>query len=263
MIGRTLNWIFAFVVAFAWQVTTSSQRDQDDDRDLVIVDSESDEEMPDDGPVEPDDTIQFEDETDNVETFEEEAQGNILCVQLKLFAWMSEQQWIYDIRFTSGESTDMYAETDNNEVDVDESSEPNESNPNASTSSAVVVRSEDEQENVENNPTQPQDAQAQQQQQQQPQQQAISASDSGSSTPSTPSTWRVQTASRLQPVQVRQHLFQMKGSSRWNSHFSIKCTHSHSIIRLSIFGTALKFTKNPDYRLQLISIWMRSIFGKF
>lgn len=59
------------------KVTTSSQRDQDDES-LVIVDSESDEEMPDDGPVEPDDTIQFEDEADNVETFEEEVQGNIV-----------------------------------------------------------------------------------------------------------------------------------------------------------------------------------------
>lgn len=36
-----------------------------------------------------------------------------------------------------GESTDMYAETlqsDNNEVEVDDSSEPNQSNPNTSTS---------------------------------------------------------------------------------------------------------------------------------
>lgn len=56
------------------QVTTSSQRDQDDEN-ILIVDSESDEEMPDDGPVEPDDAIQFEDEGDNVEPFEE-AQGN-------------------------------------------------------------------------------------------------------------------------------------------------------------------------------------------
>lgn len=55
------------------QVTTSSQRDQDDEN-ILIVDSESDEEMPDDGPVEPDDAIQFEDEGDNVEPFEE-AQG--------------------------------------------------------------------------------------------------------------------------------------------------------------------------------------------
>lgn len=39
------------------------------------MDSESDEEMPDDGPVEPDDAIQFEDEADNAEAFEE-AQGN-------------------------------------------------------------------------------------------------------------------------------------------------------------------------------------------
>lgn len=40
------------------------------------MDSESDEEMPDDGPVEPDDAIQFEDEGDNVEQFEE-AQGTL------------------------------------------------------------------------------------------------------------------------------------------------------------------------------------------
>lgn len=40
----------------------------------MIVDSESDEEI-DGGPVEPDDAIQFEDEGDNVEPFEE-AQGN-------------------------------------------------------------------------------------------------------------------------------------------------------------------------------------------
>lgn len=44
----------------------------------MIVDSESDEEMPDDGPVEPDYAIQFEDEADNVETFEEEVQGNVV-----------------------------------------------------------------------------------------------------------------------------------------------------------------------------------------
>lgn len=55
------------------QVTTSSQRDQDDEN-ILIVDSESDEEI-DGGPVEPDDAIQFEDEGDNVEQFEE-AQGN-------------------------------------------------------------------------------------------------------------------------------------------------------------------------------------------
>lgn len=97
----------------------------------------------------------------------------------------------------SGESTDMYAETlqsDNNEVDVDESSEPNQSNPNASTSSAVIVPSEGEQANPDNDTAQQQEIQ---------QIQAISASDSGSSAPSTPSTWRVQasqTASRLQQV---------------------------------------------------------------
>lgn len=45
----------------------------------MIVDSESDEEMPDDGPVEPDDAIQFEDEADNAEAFEE-AQGNFFLV---------------------------------------------------------------------------------------------------------------------------------------------------------------------------------------
>lgn len=44
----------------------------------MIVDSESDEEMPDDGPVEPDDAIQFEEEGDNVEAFDE-AQGNFRC----------------------------------------------------------------------------------------------------------------------------------------------------------------------------------------
>lgn len=60
--------------SFVFQVTTSSQRDQDDEN-ILIVDSESDEEMPDDGPVEPDDAIQFEDEGDNVEPFEE-AQGD-------------------------------------------------------------------------------------------------------------------------------------------------------------------------------------------
>lgn len=65
---------FSTSFALLFKVTTSSQRDQDDDN-LVIVDSESDEEMPDDGPVEPDDAIQFEDEADNVETFEEEVQG--------------------------------------------------------------------------------------------------------------------------------------------------------------------------------------------
>lgn len=43
------------------------------------MDSESDEEMPDDGPVEPDDAIQFEDEADNAEAFEE-AQGNFCLV---------------------------------------------------------------------------------------------------------------------------------------------------------------------------------------
>lgn len=36
--------------------------------------------MPDNGPVYPDDAIQFEDEADNVETFEEEVQGNV-CIR--------------------------------------------------------------------------------------------------------------------------------------------------------------------------------------
>lgn len=58
------------ILSFEFKVTTSSQRDQDDEN-ILIVDSESDEEMPDDGPVEPDDTIRFEDDGDNVEPFEE------------------------------------------------------------------------------------------------------------------------------------------------------------------------------------------------
>lgn len=94
----------------------------------------------------------------------------------------------------AGESTDMYAEnlqSDNNEVDVDDSSEPNQSNPNASTSSVVIVPSDDDQENAAN-VSQPQETQ---------QIQAISASDSGSSGSSTP--WRGQTGqatSRQQQV---------------------------------------------------------------
>lgn len=71
---------FCLICFIIHKVTTSSQRDQDDES-LVIVDSESDEEMPDDGPVEPDDAIQFEDEADNVETFEEEVQGNAYCAR--------------------------------------------------------------------------------------------------------------------------------------------------------------------------------------
>lgn len=63
------------------KVTTSSQRDQDDESLVEIVDSDDEEEMPDDGPVEPDDAIQFEDEADNVEAFEEEVQGNEYCAE--------------------------------------------------------------------------------------------------------------------------------------------------------------------------------------
>lgn len=54
-----------------YQVTTSSQRDQDDENILIVDDSDDEDEMPDDGPVEPDDA-QFEDE--GVEPFEEERQ---------------------------------------------------------------------------------------------------------------------------------------------------------------------------------------------
>lgn len=72
-----MHQIDSFAYVYPLKVTTSSQRDQDDES-LVIVDSESDEEMPDDGPIEPDDAIQFEDEADNVETFEEEVQGNVV-----------------------------------------------------------------------------------------------------------------------------------------------------------------------------------------
>lgn len=178
------------------QVTTSSQRDQDDEN-ILIVDSESDEEMPDDGPVEPDDAIQFEDEGDNVEAFEE-AQGIIFNSHFSQFDFI-KVFFVIKIKLKlnatiAGESTDMYAETlqsDNNEVDVDDSSEPNQSNPNASTSSVVIVPSDDDQVDAPN-VSQPQETQ---------QIQAISASDSGSSGPSTP--WRGQTgqaASRQQQV---------------------------------------------------------------
>lgn len=43
-----------------YQVPTSSQRDQDDDN-IIVVDSGEDDEMPDEGPVEPDDAP-FEDD---------------------------------------------------------------------------------------------------------------------------------------------------------------------------------------------------------
>lgn len=123
----------------------------------------------------------------------------MLCstiVSMNCKIWQKKEK--NDICWFSGESTGLYAETlqlDNNEVDVDESSEPNQSNPNASTSSVAIVVNEDEQANPDNDTAQPQEIQ---------QIQAISASDSISSAPSTPSTWRVQaaqTASRLQQVE--------------------------------------------------------------
>lgn len=91
----------------------------------------------------------------------------------------------------------MYAVTlqsDNNEVDVDDSSEPNQSNPNASTSSSSVlnVQNEDDRAGTDN-ASQPQETQ---------QIQAISASDAGSSGSSTPSTWRGQAGQAPRPQQV-------------------------------------------------------------
>lgn len=92
------------------QVPTSSQRDQDD-YNIVVVDSEDDDEMPDEGPVEPDDAP-FEDDGDNVEQFDmEDGQA---------------QDAPYD-----GDAVDAYGEqmqSGNNEVDVEDSSEqPNQS----------------------------------------------------------------------------------------------------------------------------------------
>lgn len=131
--------------------------------------------MPDEGPVEPDDT-QFEDE--GVEPFEEEQQ----------------QDAAYE-----GESADIMIS--NNEVDVDDSSEiPNQSeNPSGANASTTVViaQNSDDQSNTENSV----------QQQETQQIQTISASDSGSSSQSTSQNtsqnWRSQTTqnvSRQQPV---------------------------------------------------------------
>lgn len=93
-----------------YQVTTSSQRDQDDEN-ILIVDSDDDDEMPDEGPVEPDDT-QFEDNGGF-----EEAQP---------------QEVAYE-----RESADVIVS--NNEVDVDESSEiPNQSENQAGASTPAT-----------------------------------------------------------------------------------------------------------------------------
>lgn len=96
-----------------YQVPTSSQRDQDDDN-IIVVDSGEDDEMPDDeGPVEPDDAP-FEDDGDNVETFDMED------------GYGQAQDVAYE-----GETADIYTENmqgDTNEVDVEDSSEiPNQS----------------------------------------------------------------------------------------------------------------------------------------
>lgn len=84
----------------------------------------------------------------------------------------------------------------NNEVDVDDSSEPNQSNPNVLDLARGNAPGEDDQGNTDN-VAQPQERQ---------QIQAISASDSGSSGPSTPSTWRVQTA-QIASRQVKSTIF--------------------------------------------------------
>lgn len=106
-----------------YQVPTSSQRDQDD-YNIIVVDSDEDDEMPDEGPVEPDDAP-FEDDVDNVEQFDMED------------AYEQVQDAPYD-----AEAGDIYGEQvqgGNNEVDVEDSSEtPNQSeNPSGPPSADV------------------------------------------------------------------------------------------------------------------------------
>lgn len=106
-----------------YQVPTSSQRDQDDDN-IIVVDSGEDDEMPDDeGPVEPDDAP-FEDDGDNVEQFDiEDGYGQAQGVAYE------------------GETADIYVEnmqSDTNEVDVEDSSEI----PNQSENQAAGVASD-------------------------------------------------------------------------------------------------------------------------
>lgn len=110
-----------------YQVPTSSQRDQDDDN-IIVVDSGEDDEMPDEGPVEPDDAP-FEDDGDNAEPFDMED------------AYGQAQDAAY-----GGEAADIYVEnmqSDTNEVEVEDSSEiPNQSENQAGGTTSDVGTSQ-------------------------------------------------------------------------------------------------------------------------
>lgn len=154
-----------------YQVPTSSQRDQEDD--IIIVDSEEDDGMADEGNAEVDDGP-MEDDADNGDGYEMEE------------AYEQEQD------IDEGEGPDIDEDnvpSDNNEVEVDDSSEvPNQSGtnsniqvaPDAGTSQVVDQSSGD----------QTVDAQNQESQQIQT---ISSGSDPGSSSQPQTSTWRQNT----------------------------------------------------------------------
>lgn len=123
--GETFQGVSESGLDVEYQVPTSSQRDQEDD--IIVVDSEEDDEgMVDEGTAEADDGP-FEDDADNGDAYEMEE------------SYEQEQEMAgYD----ESEGPDIDEDSpqlDNNEVEVDDSSEiPNQSVPSAAVSSETA-----------------------------------------------------------------------------------------------------------------------------
>lgn len=179
-VGEAFQGVSESGIDVEYQVPTSSQRDQEDD--IIVVDSEEDDEgMVDEGTAEADDGP-FEDDADNGDAYEMEE------------SYEQEQEMAgYD----EGEGPDIDEDNpqlDNNEVEVDDSSEvPNQSVPDAEPSTAVSSETAEE------------PIPSAQNQEVQQIQTISSGSDAGSSTPSTPShtltssQWRTTTPMSRQP----------------------------------------------------------------
>lgn len=180
-----------------YQVPTSSQRDQDDDN-IIVVDSEDEDDMPDDEPVEPDDAP-FEDDADNVEAFDlDEGYGQA-------------QEMSYE-----GGSADIYGEnlqSDTNEVEIDDCSEvPNQSeNPSNAAAASDVGTSQVVGQSTSSNANEPPNPESSPKNQQS--QTISSGSESGPSTSAAAqnTTWRQQattTPSRQQQQQQQNLMLQ-------------------------------------------------------
>lgn len=129
-IGETFQGVSESGIEVEYQVPTSSQRDQEDD--IIVVDSEDDDDdgMVDEGNADADDGP-FEDDVDNGDGYEMEE------------SYEQEQEMV---NYELGEGPDIdedNVQSDNNEVEVDDSSEiPNQSGTTSSSHVAPDAGSE-------------------------------------------------------------------------------------------------------------------------